>query len=615
MHRQRITDLVLFSSICLITFLVYLPGLDGSFVFDDYSSIINNKQIHVESFSSENLSQLFVGPDGRTHIISSRPVAKLSFAINYLIGGLEPYGFKLVNLLIHLLTAWTIFLIVSWISRADRLLDNNIYHPVKPEYRRWIALLTAVIWLLHPLNVSTVLYSVQRMAQLSTLFTLLGFAAYLRCRISQFENSQATGRLALFTGLFICWPLGMLSKENAAILPLLCLVAEITLFRFDAMSTLLRRLYQVFALCIFAIVVYLLYNPDFIMSTYKIRDFTLEQRLMTESRVLWIYVHSLLLPDLAQMGLYLDDIPLSAGLLHPVSTLLSAIAWGVVIFSAIILRHRVPILSFSILWFLAGHIIESSFIGLEIAFEHRNYLSGIGVILGITWCALMLYQQQNKLRPAFRLTGIFILILLITLTLIRNHQWSTAGEHIETEVRHHPLSYRANDKLAKELIKVGKYAEAEVVMQKIKYTERPFANHYFNLLTTKHIANQGMSISEEFYLEMEDALANQRIHPDILNEFTLYISNADAYNWLDAQRSIAFADILLRNPYLQSSHSKGRLSLLLAKLYGDIGDYPLMLQNMEIAHKQLPKDKDLDKLYDDVINKKIQKIQIVPPSH
>ncbi|MCH7520055.1 MAG: hypothetical protein IH964_13690, partial [Candidatus Dadabacteria bacterium] len=208
MHRQRLTDLVLFSSICLITYLIYLPGLDGSFVFDDYGSIVENKQIHVENFSFANLSQLFIGADKQIHILSSRPVAKLSFAMNYFIGGLEPYGFKLVNLLIHLFTAWTIFLIMSWIFRTDRLLDNNIYHPVKPDYSRWLALLTAVIWVLHPLNVSTVLYSVQRMTQLSALFTLLGFAAYLKCRLSQFENAQATGHLALFTGLFICWPLG-----------------------------------------------------------------------------------------------------------------------------------------------------------------------------------------------------------------------------------------------------------------------------------------------------------------------------------------------------------------------------------------------------------------------
>jgi len=236
---------------------------------------------------------------------------------------------------------------------------------------------------------------------------------------------------------------------------------------------------------------------------------------MTESRVLWTYVHSLLLPDLARMGLYLDDFPLSTGLLHPVSTLLSIIAWSVVFLSAIILRHRLPILSFSILWFLVGHFIESSFLALEIAFEHRNYLPGIGVILGMSWCASMLYQQQEKLRPVFRLTGICILILLITLTLLRNHQWSTAGEHIESEVRHHPLSYRANGKLAKQLMKVGKYAEAEIILQKIQYTERPFANHYFDLLITKHIANQGLS--EAFYREMEDALENQRVHPDILN--------------------------------------------------------------------------------------------------
>ncbi len=610
MHRQRITDLVLFSSICLITWFIYLPGLDGSFVYDDYVNIVKNKQIRLESFTPADLSQLFVGLDGRTHILSSRPVAGLSFAMNYFFGGLEPYGFKLANLLIHLFTAWTIFLIVSWIFRADRLLDNNIYHPVKPDYSRWIALLTAVIWVIHPLNVSTVLYSVQRMTQLSALFTLLGFAAYIRCRLSQFENAQATGHLALFTGLFICWPLGMLSKENAAILPLLCLIAEITLFRFVAMSILLRRLYQILGLSIFATVVYFLYIPDFILGTYQHRDFTLGQRLMTESRVVWTYVHSLLLPDLARMGLYLDDFSLSTGWLHPVSTLLSTIAWGVVFLTAIILRHRVPILSFSILWFLTGHIIESSFLGLEIAFEHRNYLPGIGVILGMSWCALTLYQQQEKLRPIFRLTGIFILILLITLTLIRNHQWSTAWEHIETEIRHHPLSYRANDKLAKELMKVGKFSEAGIVLQNIKHTTRPFANHYFNLLSTKHIAKQGLS--EEFYREMEDALANQRVHPYILNEFTLYLSNADIYDWPDTQRSIVFADALSRNRFLQSNNSKGKLSLMLAKLYGDVGDYPLMLKHMEIAHKQFPEDKDIAKLYDDVISNRIHRIEIVP---
>ena len=610
MHRQRMTDLVLFSSICLITCLIYLPGLDGSFVFDDYENIVKNKQIRLESFSPADLSQLFVGADGKTHILFSRPVAKLSFSMNYFIGGLEPYGFKLVNLIIHLFTAWTIFLILSWVSRTDRLLDNNIYHPVKPDYSRWIALLTAVIWVIHPLNVSTVLYSVQRMAQLSTLFTLLGFAAYIRCRLSQLENTHATGRLALFTGLFICWPLGILSKENAAILPLLCLVAEITLFRFVAISTLLRRLYQILGLSIFVTVVYFLYNPDFIIGPYQNRSFTLEQRLMTESRVLWTYVHNLLLPDLARMGLYLDDFSLSTGLLHPVSTLLSTIAWGIAFLIAIIFRHSVPILSFSILWFLTGHIIESTFLSLEIAFEHRNYLPGIGVILGMSWCALALYQQHEKLRPAFRLTGIFILILLITLTLIRNHQWSTAGGHIETEVRHHPLSYRANGKLAKELMEAEKFSEAEIVLQNIKYTERPFADHYFKLLSTKHIANQG--ISEAFYQEMEDALASQIVHNSILSEFILYLSNADTYDWPSTQRSIVFADALLRNPFLQSNHSKGRLSLALAKLYGDIGDYPLLLKHIEIAHKQFPEDKDLAKLYDDVVSHKIQRIKIVP---
>ncbi|MGK0296862.1 MAG: hypothetical protein ACI9XC_000461 [Gammaproteobacteria bacterium] len=605
MHIKWNVDLVIFSSFCMITCLIYLPGLDGSFVFDDYHNIVNNNQIHVESFTPANLSRLFSGVEEQAYTLFPRPVAKLTFAMNYFIGGLEPYGFKLVNLLIHLLTGWTLFLVLSWIFRASRLLDNNIYHPVKPDYSRWIALFTAAIWLIHPLNVSTVLYAVQRMTQLSALFTLLGFAAYLRCRLSQIENVQATGRLALFTGLFICWPLGILSKENAVLLPLLCFVAEITLFRFVAISTLLRRLYQLLGLFIFAALVYFLYNPDFIMSAYQRRDFTLEQRLMTESRVLWTYVHSLLLPDLARMGLYLDDLSLSTGLLHPVSTLLSTIAWSGVFLSAIILRHRLPILSFSILLFLVGHSIESSFIGLEIAYEHRNYLPGVGVILGMSWCALILYQEQEKLRPVLKLTGIFILILLISLTLLRNHQWSTSLEHAETEVRHHPLSYRANDQLAGELINIGRYVEADIILQNMKYTARPFANHYFKLLHIKHVSNQ--DVTESFYLEMEDEFANRRVYSSILNQFTTYLGNAETYDWpVDTQRLINFAEALLHNPFLEIRALKGNLSLILFKLYGDIGDYSLSLQHLEMAHKQLPQEKDLTKLYDDVISKKFK---------
>ena len=183
----------------------------------------------------------------------------------------------------------------------------------------------------------------------------------------------------------------MISEEHAVILSLLCLVAEITLFRFGAMSALLRRLHQILVLSIFATVVYLLSNPDFILGSYHGRDFTPGQRLMTESRVLWTYVHSLLLPDLARMGLYLDDFSLSTGWLHPVSTLLSTIAWGAVFLIAIILRYRVPILSFSILWFLVGHIIESSFLSLEIAFEHLYYFPRIGVIMGMSWRVLVLF--------------------------------------------------------------------------------------------------------------------------------------------------------------------------------------------------------------------------------
>jgi hypothetical protein len=162
-------------------------------------------------------------------------------------------------------------------------------------------------------------------------------------------------------------------------------------------------------------------------------------RLLTEPLVLWHYLGTMLVPDIRNMGLYLDDIPIrhageAAGWIGLLG--LVAVAAG-----AIALRRRAPALCFAVLWFLAGQSLESSFLPLEPAFEHRNYLPLFGPALA---AAYYLCQLVARPRLLYLRSALFLLpVVLAGLTAIRSAQWSTPERFIVHEAENHPRSPRA----------------------------------------------------------------------------------------------------------------------------------------------------------------------------
>ena len=167
-----------------------------------------------------------------------------------------------------------------------------------------------------------------------------------------------------------------LSKENGALLPWLIAVVEISLFRGEwrgrANPQLARAGLAVFILPLVMVGVVLLFFPEVITGRYIGRDFSLSERVLTQSRILWRYLGWLVLPDIRAMGFFHDDIVASKGLLLPLGTFLSLFTWVVVIGSAITLRRRWPLLLFALLFYLVAHSMESSVLPLEMVFEHRN---------------------------------------------------------------------------------------------------------------------------------------------------------------------------------------------------------------------------------------------------
>ncbi|MDH4215283.1 MAG: tetratricopeptide repeat protein [Gallionella sp.] len=424
-------------------FLVYRPGLSGPFLFDDGPNIIRNDRLAIHELSPAALKQAaFSGFSGPL----LRPLSMMSFALNSFATGLDPYYFKLTNLAIHLVNGVGVF-VLTWLLlgfyRKRFEPDLSIVHV------QWVSLAVATAWLLHPFNLTSVLYVVQRMNSLSALFSIWGLALFLRGRTRLYEGRN--GWLAMLAALMLLTPMAAFSKENGILLPLLMLVTEVTLFGFYTEKPSARRfliILYVLSVAIPAAIAlgYLATHSEWLLAGYKTRDFTLIERVMTEARVMWFYIWQILLPSTAQMGLYHDDIAISRGWLQPFSTV-PAIA-GVIGLLALsfVARKKAPLIAFGVLFFLAGHSLESTIWPLEIAHEHRNYLPMYGILLILFFYVLypLKYVNYLRLRQTF---AVLLIGLLAFNTFARAGKWANPHDLFLTEVEHHPESALANGEM------------------------------------------------------------------------------------------------------------------------------------------------------------------------
>jgi len=429
----------LFATICLLTVIIYVPGLSGDYMFDDMPNLLHNEQLNIASLDTESIQgAVFSSGSGTLR----RPVSMLSFTLNRYFFGIAPYSHKIVNLIIHLLTGIGLYLLSRLVILSYRQFRNP---GLSNTALRWIPVIVAGLWLVHPLNLTPVLYIVQRMTSLAALFTVLGLCLYMAGRMRLLAGKS--GLPLILTGLFLFGGLAVFSKESGALLPIYMLVLELTLFRFQNN----KAKPDIAVISFFAITValpaalvllYLTLNPGYITGGYGYRDFNLQERVLTEGRVLVFYLKSILIPSISELGLFHDDIAISRGLLDPPATLYSLMALGGMLLSALLLLGKRPLISLGILWFFTGHLMESTVIGLELAHEHRNYLADYGIILAVT--ALVAQVPLRKLAPVIRIATPAVFLLLFSYTTwVRASQWSDVVSQAVYEARHHPQSYRA----------------------------------------------------------------------------------------------------------------------------------------------------------------------------
>ncbi len=311
----------------------------------------------------------------------------------------------------------------------------------------WPALLVAALWLLAPLNLTPVLYVVQRMTSLSALFVLAGLWCHVTGRLRMAEGDGRGFWLAL-AGLPLAG-IGGLAKEIAALYPLLVLVLEWTLLRGLGAP---RRWLLVGLAAVLPVALGIAYLFTHLgMLNFGGRAFTLEERVLTEARVLWLYLRMLFSPDLGLLGLFHDDIRTSIGLTSPWTTLPAVLGWLVLLPAAILGARRWPLAAFAVLFYLAGHALESTVFPLELVFEHRNYLPSFGPLFALGAGALLLAARARHGRW-LKLGLVVYLGLFAAVTHLRAWDWSTEDRLILSEAERHPESVRASFALAKRLI-------------------------------------------------------------------------------------------------------------------------------------------------------------------
>lgn len=453
--RRSLTFLGIFG----ILFVVYIPGLYGDFEFDDQANLLQNSDLQIHHFSLHGLKLAALSGDSGP---LGRPISMVTFAINHILTGFDPFYLKLTNVVIHALSSIVLYLLIVQLLFAYR---RTYSQKILDEAIKWIALMVASAWMLHPLNLTSILYIVQRMTSLAGLFSLLALYFYAVGRNRIIERKANNGWWLILIASPLAGITALFCKENAATLPLLTFVVELLLFKFRTTNTFEKRALQAIFISslwlpLLAIGTFLLLTPEWLTNGFEGRGFTLIERLMTESRVIWLYVHMIVAPNITLMGIYHDDIGISSGLLTPISTLPAILGLLLLSLFAIGFRSRTPILSFGIAWFLAGHLMESSFVPLEIAHEHRNYLPMIGLLLAGFYYLLNSQLMRKIQRTVYLLASLFIGMLAVS-THVRATQWGDLLEHAIVEAENHPLSPRAQQQLGRMYFKLYKAERRE----------------------------------------------------------------------------------------------------------------------------------------------------------
>ncbi|MBW1896949.1 MAG: tetratricopeptide repeat protein, partial [Deltaproteobacteria bacterium] len=547
----QLTYFLVFITFFLIGLALYSHTLEAPFYLDDTINI-QDRLYAIKALSPDELGRAaFEGFAPR------RPLANLSFALNYYFHGLRLPGYHWVNIVIHIMNGALLYLFIfKTITLPEQ--PQSCRHPV------WIALLSSLLWFVNPVETQAITYIVQRMTSMATLFFMGSFVLYVYGRVSQ-KNPQ---RAIFFLFSVLCWVLSAASKEIALTLPALIFVYEWLFFQ-DLNMTWLRKstawLVAGFAGLLAVGYFFYHYTPaSFLTEVLQPRAFTALERFFTETRVVFLYLSLIVYPHPERLNLN-HDIAASHSLFDPMTTLVSFAGLLALLILTLLTLKRCRIVAFSLIWFFANVAIEAMAADIELMFEHRAYLPSMLFFLPFVW----LLSRWKK--PGLAFSGVAVAIVIFSFwTYQRNALWNDEVSFWEDAVRKSPNHYRGYANLGVGYLHAKEYGPAQEALEKALSLGPPYP-------TEIHV-NVGLAHLEQGQLEAARENLNRALALNRNNYVALDLLGTVSRREKDNQQAAKWYEQALEiNPEFATSYHN------LAILHKETGDADKALKALKRA--------------------------------
>lgn len=454
--------------------LAYANSFAGVFVYDDLPTIVDN--VAIRSLSATWHAEPHDIPIG----LWRRPVGRWSVALNYALGGLNPWGYHAVNLVVHLVAGILLF---------DFIRRTLLLAQITPRLRQsatMLALTTALIWTVHPLQTESVTYIIQRLESIVGMF-------YIACLYCVLRGSQSS-RPWRWYGLAAtaCW-MGVATKEVMVTAPLVAILYDRIFLTESWRETVKRR--GAVHLILSAAAVFLVWRAGYLPIIAEPPKLpTLPDPFREDRPDRWNYL-------LSQPGVLVHYLKLCfwpsgqcLDYMWPVAD-----SWQKIVLPGIVIVGLL-VATFTTLWYrprlgfvgLASFLVlapTSTIIPLRLAFEHRMYLPLAGVtflsLLGCWWLLSRLRLSEAKIRRVVGIGCAAVCVILILTTINRNRVYHSLTAIYVDNVAKAPWNHLAHLNLGTALFEQGKDAAALAMFQKAAELEpedaRPWANIGYSL--------------------------------------------------------------------------------------------------------------------------------------
>jgi len=444
--------------IVLAGLLVYGQTFHFGFVFDDSAFVVTN--VYIRNFSHIH---------GIWHFFPmTRLVGMYSFAFNYFLNGLAPQGYHIFNFIVHILNVTLVWALAHLIFKITKPLPSE--DPLVHE----LPFIIAVLFLVHPCQTQAVTYISQRFESMATMFYLGTMYCYLRARVS-------TGRMCqmiLFGLAGFLSIVGILTKEVVATVPVMMLASEWILFPKNdhRKASIILVAAGVLLYMLFSKWVYMDLRSFLQPVSSQSHDgeiLTPARYFLTQMRVFLTFLRLLVLPIHQNLDY---DYPASTGLLHPPLTLVGLGVMGSMIFGAIKLRQKFPLIAFGLAWMLITFSINLA-PRSNVIFEHKLYLIAFGFFLaGVASLARFIRMRKIVLGILWGTIGILAMV-----SFGRNQVWRNDIVLWEDVVQKSPHKARPYNNRGLGFYAQGRFIQAIADYQKAIAINPEYANAYDNL--------------------------------------------------------------------------------------------------------------------------------------